>query len=111
MTPRVHSPMESPDYLSRAPESVPSGKIVVHNDVRPTKRFGSRGFQFDFLGYTFRPRMSTNRWGKTFVNFSPGISSAWLAEPSPQYEVCPCEWAPELGAHYRVRRPAYRSRI
>ncbi len=26
--------------------------------------------KFDFLGYTFRPRMSMNRWGKTFVNFS-----------------------------------------
>ncbi len=31
--------------------------------------------KFDFLGYTFRPRMSMNRWGKTFVNFSPGISN------------------------------------
>ncbi len=29
---------------------------------------------FDFLGYTFRPRMSKNRWGKYFVNFSPAIS-------------------------------------
>jgi RNA-directed DNA polymerase len=31
---------------------------------------------FDFLGYTFRPRRSKNRWGKYFVNFSPGISNA-----------------------------------
>jgi RNA-directed DNA polymerase len=31
--------------------------------------------KFDFLGYTFRPRISMNRWGKTFVNFSPGISN------------------------------------
>lgn len=29
---------------------------------------------FDFLGYTFRPRRSKNRWGKFFVNFSPGVS-------------------------------------
>jgi RNA-directed DNA polymerase len=29
---------------------------------------------FDFLGYTFRPRLSKNRWGKCFVNFSPAIS-------------------------------------
>ncbi|EOK0685102.1 group II intron maturase-specific domain-containing protein [Escherichia coli] len=29
---------------------------------------------FDFLGYTFRPRLSKNRWGKTFVNFSPAMS-------------------------------------
>ena len=30
---------------------------------------------FDFLGYTFRPRPSRNRWGKFFVNFSPAISN------------------------------------
>jgi RNA-directed DNA polymerase len=27
------------------------------------------------LGYTFRPRLAMNRWGKTFVNFSPGMSN------------------------------------
>ncbi|MHB8359212.1 MAG: group II intron reverse transcriptase/maturase [Thermoplasmataceae archaeon] len=31
---------------------------------------------FDFLGYTFRPRRSKNRYGKFFVNFSPAVSSA-----------------------------------
>lgn len=30
---------------------------------------------FDFLGYSFRPRRSKNRWGKYFVNFSPAISN------------------------------------
>lgn len=29
---------------------------------------------FDYLGYTFRPRRSKNRWGKYFINFSPAIS-------------------------------------
>ncbi len=29
---------------------------------------------FDFLGYTFRPRKSKNRYGKFFINFSPGVS-------------------------------------
>jgi RNA-directed DNA polymerase len=29
---------------------------------------------FDFLGFTFRPRMSKNKNGKIFVNFSPAIS-------------------------------------
>ena len=29
---------------------------------------------FDFLGYTFRPRLSMNKYGKTFVNFTPAIS-------------------------------------
>jgi len=30
---------------------------------------------FDFLGYTFRPRRSKNRWGKFFINFSPAMSN------------------------------------
>jgi RNA-directed DNA polymerase len=30
--------------------------------------------RFDFLGYTFRPRRSRNRWGKFFINFSPAVS-------------------------------------
>ena len=30
--------------------------------------------KFDFLGYTFRPRRSKNRFGKFFVNFSPAVS-------------------------------------
>jgi group II intron reverse transcriptase/maturase len=32
--------------------------------------------KFDYLGYTFRARRSKNRWGKFFVNFSPGVSDA-----------------------------------
>jgi RNA-directed DNA polymerase len=30
--------------------------------------------KFDFLGYTFRPRRSKNRWGKYFISFSPAVS-------------------------------------
>ncbi len=30
---------------------------------------------FDFLGFTFRPRRSKNRWGKYFINFSPAVSN------------------------------------
>jgi RNA-directed DNA polymerase len=30
---------------------------------------------FDFLGYTFRPRRSKNRWGKAFINFTPAVSN------------------------------------
>jgi len=30
---------------------------------------------FDFLGYTFRPRRSKNRYGKFFINFSPAMSA------------------------------------
>ena len=29
---------------------------------------------FDFLGYTFRPRRSKNKYGKFFINFTPGVS-------------------------------------
>ncbi len=66
--------MGDPIYLSGVPKSVPFGKVVVHNRVRPAMKLESHGFR------------------------------AWLAEPSSEYEICPCEWAPELGAHYRVRR-------
>ncbi len=31
--------------------------------------------KFDFLGYTFRPRRSKNKWGKHFINFSPAVSA------------------------------------
>ena len=61
-------------YLSRIPQSVPSGKIIAHNHARPTSPLGTEGFR------------------------------AWIAEPSLEYEECPCKWAPELGVHYRVRR-------
>ncbi len=30
---------------------------------------------FTFLGYTFRPRQSKNRYGKRFVNFTPAVSN------------------------------------
>ncbi|WP_233466319.1 group II intron reverse transcriptase/maturase [Rickettsia tamurae] len=47
-------------------------KIVYCKD---DDRGGSYEYEsFDFLGYTFRPRLSMNKYGKTFVNFSPAIS-------------------------------------
>ena len=47
-------------------------KIVYCKDV---DRKGSHEYEsFDFLGYTFRPRLSKNRKGKMFVNFTPAIS-------------------------------------
>ena len=47
-------------------------KIVYCKDV---DRKGSyKNESFDFLGYTFRPRLSKNKRGKTFVNFTPAIS-------------------------------------
>jgi RNA-directed DNA polymerase len=47
-------------------------KIVYCKDEDRRGDYPSQ--KFDFLGYTFRPRKSMNRWGKLFVNFSPAIS-------------------------------------
>ena len=33
---------------------------------------------FDFLGFTFRPRLSKNKYGKIFVNFTPAVSKGAL---------------------------------
>lgn len=35
-------------------------------------------YKFDFLGYTFRPRRSKNKFGKHFVNFTPAVSGTAL---------------------------------
>jgi RNA-directed DNA polymerase len=34
--------------------------------------------KFDFLGYTFRPRLSKRRWGTVGVSFSPAASGKAL---------------------------------
>ena len=47
-------------------------KVVYCRDSDRRGKFSCMAF--DFLGYTFRPRRSKNRWGKYFVNFSPAIS-------------------------------------
>jgi len=36
--------------------------------------------QFDFLGYTFKPRESKNRYDRMFLNFCPAVSGASLRE-------------------------------
>lgn len=62
------------EYLSRLPRAVPRGRVLVHNQVRPTRHLGMRGFR------------------------------AWLQEPNPDKLVaCDCGWAAELGPHYRVK--------
>lgn len=35
-------------------------------------------YKFDFLGYTFRPRRSKNKFGKHFINFTPAVSDIAL---------------------------------
>ena len=72
---KIHSAASGhANYLTRIPSRVPRHRIVVHNQVRTARRLGTRGFR------------------------------AWLADPGDHYEVCKCGWAPELDAHYRVRR-------
>ena len=63
----------APLYLRKLGGEIPAGRVVVHNQVRPTRRLGSRGFR------------------------------AWLTEPSERLVLCGCDWAPELGEHYRVK--------
>ena len=48
-------------------------KIVYCKD--DDRRGGHPNEKFNFLGYTFCPRRSKNRWGKFFINFSPAVSN------------------------------------
>jgi hypothetical protein len=60
-------------YLMFLPaEPVPAPDVVVHNHAPPSSPLNSNNFR------------------------------AWLAEPSDLIEPCACDWAPHLGAHYRV---------
>jgi hypothetical protein len=61
------------EYLRKLPAEVPTGRVLVHNHVRPARRLGTRGFR------------------------------AWLTSPDPaRLEVCDCSWAPEHGQHFRI---------
>jgi hypothetical protein len=65
------------DYLDEMPTAVPAGRILVHNNVVPARRINTRGFR------------------------------VWFASPEPnKFVVCECDWAPELGAHYRLNTEA-----
>lgn len=48
-------------------------KIVYCKDANRRGHYPEQ--QFDFLGYTFRPRKAKNRDGKLFVNFTPAVST------------------------------------
>jgi RNA-directed DNA polymerase len=49
-------------------------RIVYCKDVHRQQQYAH--IQFDFLGYTFRPRRSRDRSGRIFTNFTPAMSSA-----------------------------------
>jgi hypothetical protein len=63
-------------YPGRIPDEheLPADQVLVHNNVRPARRQGTRGFRF------------------------------WLAKADDTHVLCECGWAPESGGHYRVRR-------
>ena len=48
-------------------------KIVYCKDGR--RQGNNPQEKFDFLGFTFRPRLSKSRWGKYFLSFSPAVSN------------------------------------
>jgi RNA-directed DNA polymerase len=61
--------------LTRCKLTLHAGKTKVvycKDDSRP-KRWEHE--KFDFLGYTFRPRLAKNRRGGVFVSFSPAVSA------------------------------------
>jgi hypothetical protein len=64
-------------YLTRVPETVPVGKIVLHNRVKWQQTLGAHGFR------------------------------AWLDDhpPKEHYKLCTCGWAPHLKEHYRSAPP------
>jgi RNA-directed DNA polymerase len=47
-------------------------QVVYCKDANRKENFSVKAF--DFLGYTFRPRLAKSREGKYFASFSPGIS-------------------------------------
>jgi len=49
-------------------------KIIYCKD--DDRRETHEEIKFDFLGYTFRPRRSKNKFGKYFVNFTPAVSNS-----------------------------------
>jgi RNA-directed DNA polymerase len=49
-------------------------KIVYCKDIH--RKQEHEHIQFDFLGYTFRPRRSFDRHGRLFTNFTPAISGS-----------------------------------
>jgi hypothetical protein len=62
-----------PRYVTAIPDQVPAGQVLVHNQVAPAARLGTRGFR------------------------------AWLANQATDGLVrCDCGWAPRLPEHYRV---------
>jgi RNA-directed DNA polymerase len=74
--------VEADQLLERLKERFKQCKLELHPDktrivyCKDDDRGGEYPeIQFDFLGYTFRPRRSKNRFGKFFINFTPAVSN------------------------------------
>lgn len=73
---------EAEHLLEQLTERFKECKLEIHPDktrivyCKDDDRTGHHSeIKFDFLGYTFRPRRSKNRWGKYFINFTPAVSN------------------------------------
>lgn len=51
-------------------------RIVYCKDVNRRQEYES--IEFNFLGYSFRPRKAVDKYGRIYVNFSPAVSPAAL---------------------------------
>ncbi|MGC1951241.1 MAG: group II intron reverse transcriptase/maturase, partial [Gammaproteobacteria bacterium] len=75
------SRIEATRVLAALSERMADVGLELHPDktrivyCKDADRRGSHEHErFDFLGYTFRPRLSKSKHGKHFVNFSPAVS-------------------------------------
>jgi RNA-directed DNA polymerase len=53
-------------------------RIVYCRDINRQGKYPT--IQFTFLGYTFRPRKAVDKYGRVYVNFSPGVSREALTD-------------------------------
>jgi len=74
--------VEAENLLEKLEQRFKACKLELHSDktrIVYCKDDDRRGnypeIKFDFLGYTFRPRRSKNRYGKNFINFTPAVSN------------------------------------
>ena len=73
---------EAENLLIKLKERFAECKVELHPDktriiyCKDKKRTGEhQNIQFDFLGYTFRPRSAKNQQGERFLSFLPAVSN------------------------------------
>lgn len=68
------------EYIRSVPKHVPANKILVHSHLKPHRRPGTDG---------------RRAWLS---------SRLWLIVQPKKHVLCDCDWAPEVGEHYRPYR-------